>query len=177
MYTDLTYTPDSDKIQPYKFENGSMFVDGDVEINGKLTVKDPEMEDNKHDIVIDVADNGFIARIGNNNYVFSDLDELDKWVQENFKTPKKARETVDSINEPKHQFDQYGGGFTYTPFQANPKEYTTVGGTADPRYNGGKTADPTYPTATTTTTTNATKTKYDTKFLNSFKKIFGALGQ
>ncbi len=66
----------------------------DVNICHKYKDKELEMDTEKHDIIVDVVDNGFMASIGNRKYVFGNLDELDDWISENLETPSKARKTV-----------------------------------------------------------------------------------
>lgn len=77
--------------------NGDVVINGRLIIDGDIYQKDDKCDMNKedtHDTEIEVVDNGFMVSIGDRTYVFSDLDELDKWMLENFKTPKKAKKTV-----------------------------------------------------------------------------------
>jgi len=48
----------------------------------------------EHDIDIQVVDNGFIVVIGTKSFVFSELDSLDNWIEEHFKTPEISNETI-----------------------------------------------------------------------------------
>ena len=92
---------------------GNLEVNGNIILSGSIVPKEEEkMEQTQvnHDIEINVVDNGFSATIGNRSYVFSDLDELDKWINENFKTPKAGREHINSIKcDPTRDKQLYGG--------------------------------------------------------------------
>lgn len=66
-------------------------------ISNDMNTKNHNLEDD-HDATISVADNGFVVKIGEKLFIFSDLEALDNWVFENFKTPKAARDFVDSSN-------------------------------------------------------------------------------
>jgi hypothetical protein len=105
------YTPNSfsfDTITTdYSNMDGTMNIDGDLKIKGNIflegdiyqdedKVSTKEKED--HDVEIEVVDNGFLGRIGPKTFVFSDLEQLNEWVEENFKTPEHAKETVRKAN-------------------------------------------------------------------------------
>lgn len=51
----------------------------------------------EHDIEIEVVDNGFLASIEGRKYIFSTIDELDNWIDENFKTPEQAKKNINKI--------------------------------------------------------------------------------
>ena len=93
---------------------GNLEVDGNIIISGDILTKDKrkmKQEHITHDIEINVVDNGFSATIGSRSYVFSDLDELDKWINENFKNPKAGREHINSIKFDHIRDKQLYGGW------------------------------------------------------------------
>jgi len=53
----------------------------------------------RYDIEIEVVENGFIAKCGTKNYVFSDLRSLDSWIKDNLSTPEDGSAFVKRVLE------------------------------------------------------------------------------
>ena len=99
-----------------------VYIDPDFSITSQD--KEETVEPKKDNITIEVADNGFIAKIGDRSYVFSDLDSLDGWINENLKTPKKGKEFVDSVINPygemRYDPNKFMRGMSYDNIQVAP---------------------------------------------------------
>ena len=87
----VTTTSSSSEFGDDVIIKGNIYLDGDIcQSKEKMAGK----KSNDNDIEVEVVDNGFMAKIGPKTFVFSNLDELDKWMKDNFSNPKEAKKTI-----------------------------------------------------------------------------------
>jgi len=70
---------------------GNVFLTGDMYQRSNKASNKMELI---HDVEIEVVDNGFLVNMGDNTLVFSDLESLDKWLTENFKSLESAKKLL-----------------------------------------------------------------------------------
>ena len=84
--------------------NGDIKVGGDIYVDGKIYQKENEvknMKEENHDIKIDVAYNGYIASVGDKQFVFDSINSLTDWLSEVTPDPQKGKKFIEKHDKTK----------------------------------------------------------------------------
>jgi len=117
MITEVTSTQDNcgsgpqppsfyDTLVPnHQYTSPQTSITGDVKIGGSLYLDgsmyqatarevNPPGPPVKHDVYIEVVDNGYLICIGPRASVFTDMESVENWIRENLNTPEKAKDNI-----------------------------------------------------------------------------------